>query len=239
MDTPSPVMTSASLSAVSPVTTANSSLMTASSPWMTQASSAAYDGLPASAIYSLQQIAAPNSEVHPSFAMPPQKLAVSILQAHGLKHLDNFTGNQPYCICKVVRDKTTGHRGSAKFETKRVTNGDLLNPFWGETHYLETWQPGESLQFIVSDEGCVGPKAAGRVMLPSELFFPQGYGGMLQVDGLPNTLLHVIVRPLGTSPPASPTNDNTETPAPLVDDAPQSARREKTLTVSKRSKQCC
>jgi len=244
---------------VSPMITSASPVMTAASPLMTPMasprSSIAYDGVPTSATDGLLQIeakplstvhpsfcmaplsAVPSlGAVHPSFGMPPQKLAVSILQAHGLQHTNNFMGSHPYCICEAVH--SDGHTGSTKIETKRVTEGDLLNPFWGETHYLESWYPGEALQFTVLDEGFVGSKIAGQVRLPSELFFPQGFGGMLQVAGLPNALLHVIVRPLGTSA-AALTNDTGDMSALLVQGAPQSGKREKRLKVNEKPRACC
>merc|ERR1712129_353047 len=46
----------------------------------------------------------------------PQKLAVSILQAHGLKHMDNFTGDAPYVTCEVQRIDGTGE--TTRVETK-------------------------------------------------------------------------------------------------------------------------
>eukprot|EP00419_Tripos_fusus_P010956 CAMPEP_0172662924 /NCGR_PEP_ID=MMETSP1074-20121228/5620_1 /TAXON_ID=2916 /ORGANISM="Ceratium fusus, Strain PA161109" /LENGTH=304 /DNA_ID=CAMNT_0013478865 /DNA_START=51 /DNA_END=965 /DNA_ORIENTATION=- len=149
----------------------------------------------------------------------PQRLAVSILQAHGLKHMNNFTGEKPYVTCEVKHldplAKTT------QVETKPVAEGDTLNPFWGETHDVEPWYEGESLEFTVYDEGLVASKTEGKVLLPSDLFFPQGFSGMVAISGLPHALLHVIVRPLGPSSDAS------------------SKKKKKKVKVSKKSKQCC
>merc|ERR1712086_60817 len=89
-----------------PVMTPGSPMMTAASPVMrapsflmterTEASSIAYSGVAGPTTDGLLQAAKPLSAVHPSFAMPPQRLAVSILQAHGMS---NFMGDHPYCTC--------------------------------------------------------------------------------------------------------------------------------------------
>jgi len=187
-------------------------------------------------MYSLPQIAKPTSAVHPSFGMPPQRLAVSILQAHGLHDMDISTSAHTYCKCEAVR--LDGHIRSTRVETERLTHEDMRNPFWGETRYLESWHPGESLQFTVLNEGFAGSKTVGTALLPSEMFFPQGFGGMVQVAGLRNALLHVIVRPLGMSAITS-TRNTTGTSVLLVEGAPQSGRGEGSLTVGKKSKKCC
>lgn len=146
----------------------------------------------------------------------PQRLAVSILQAHGLKHMNSFTGDNPYVTCEVKHlDPATD---ATRVETKSLSQGDTFNPFWGETHNLEPWFAGESLEFTIYDEGLVASKTEGKVVLPSDVFFPQGFSGMVAISGLPHALLHVIVRPLG----------------PLE----ASGETKKTLKVSKISK-CC
>jgi len=149
----------------------------------------------------------------------PQKLGISILQAHGLKHMNNFTGDNPYVTCEVKHLDPSAEM--TRVETKPVAEGDTLNPFWGETHDVEPWYEGESLEFTVYDEGLVASKTEGKVLLPSDLFFPQGFSGMVAISGLPHALLHVIVRPLGPSSDAS------------------SKKKKKKVKVSKKSKQCC
>merc|ERR1740123_1479471 len=68
------------------------------------------------------------------------KLAVSIVQAQGLKHLNHFTGDHPYVVCEV---KHAAHRErKTKVETKPVTVGDTTNPVWNETLELEPWHQG-------------------------------------------------------------------------------------------------
>merc|ERR550532_3199582 len=82
--------------------------------------------------------------------MGPQRLAVSILEAHGLQHLNYFTGDHPYVTCEIKQfDKAR----LTRIETKPVTEGDMQNPFWGETHYLDSWHRGEPLEFSIYDKG--------------------------------------------------------------------------------------
>jgi len=139
------------------------------------------------------------SEAQPStgtIVMGPQKLAVSILQAHGLQHMNHFTGDHPYVSCEV-RD-VDGH-ARTKVETKPVTEGDTANPFWGETLTVDPWNLGDSLEFSVYDKGLIGSKTEGKVVLPHDLFYPVGFSGMLRISGLSHALLHIIVRPMGPS----------------------------------------
>jgi len=162
----------------------------------------------------------------------PQRLAVSILQAHGLQHMNHFTGDHPYVTCEV---KHTGHfERKTMVETKPVTKGDVLNPFWGETHHLEPWHMGEALEFTVYDKGLVGSKTEGKIVLPSENFQAQGFSGMLQISGLPHALLHVIVRPMG------PSTVGTTAPITEVAEAVVSGKtKSKKLKKNKKSKGCC
>merc|ERR1719189_671494 len=131
-----------------------------------------------------------------SSVVGPQKLAVSILQAHGLQHMNHFTGDHPYVSCEVKGVDGYSH---TKVETKPATEGDTLNPFWGETLTIDPWHLGDNLEFTVYDKGLISSKTEGKVALPHELFYPAGFSGMLLVSGLPQALLHVIVRPMGPS----------------------------------------
>ena len=111
----------------------------------------------------------------------PQRLAVSILQAHGLKHMNNFTGDNPYVTCEVKHLDPAVE--TTRVQTKpAVAEGDILNPFWGETHNLESWCEGESLEFTVYDKGLIASKTEGKAVLPSDLFFPDGFRGMVAID---------------------------------------------------------
>jgi len=139
----------------------------------------------------------------------PQKLAVSILEAQGLQQMNHFTGDHPYVVCEICRK-------GVKVETKPVTEGDTMNPFWGETHTLDSYCPGDSLEFTVHDKGLLGAKTEGKVLVPAELILPHGFSGMLIISGLPQALLHVIIRPLGPS-----------------------TKEETPVTTVKKSKRCC
>jgi len=95
---------------------------------------------------------------------------------------------------------------------------------------MEPWCDGESLEFTVYDEGLIASKTEGKVVLPSDLFFPQGFRGMVAISGMPHALLHLIVRPLG---PLVASRETAEDP-----DA-SSKKKKKKMRVNKKSKQCC
>jgi len=156
----------------------------------------------------------------------PQRLGVSILQAHGLNHMNNFTGDNPYVTCEVKHLDPAAEM--TRVETEAVAEGDTSNPFWGETHTVEPWFAGESLEFTVYDKGLVASKTEGKAVLPPDLFFPQGFSGMIAISGLPHALLHVIVRPLG------PSGETAVDP-----DASSKKKKKKKLKVGKKSKGCC
>eukprot|EP00448_Togula_jolla_P014268 CAMPEP_0170585478 /NCGR_PEP_ID=MMETSP0224-20130122/9235_1 /TAXON_ID=285029 /ORGANISM="Togula jolla, Strain CCCM 725" /LENGTH=530 /DNA_ID=CAMNT_0010908965 /DNA_START=17 /DNA_END=1606 /DNA_ORIENTATION=+ len=127
-----------------------------------------------------------------------QKLQVSILQASGFGHL-NSSGNGLCCACETI-----GTAASSKKETKVVSSGP--NPVWNETFQLDLWQPGEPLEFTILDKGISGSKTEGKVSLPSHQFYPSGFEGNLQIEGLPGATLHVRIL-LGDAPgPTSPTS---------------------------------
>jgi len=150
------------------------------------------------------------------------KLGISILEAHGLQHMNHFTGDHPYVTCEI---KHFDQAKSTKIETKPVTEGDTQNPFWGETHYLDSWQQGEPLEFSIHDKGLIGSKTEGKAVLPSEMYSPQGFTGMLPISGLPHALLHVIVRVLDTD-------------ASAQEEGVKKSKKKK-LKKNKKSKGCC
>merc|ERR1711971_774448 len=106
--------------------------------------------------------------------------------AHGLKHMNNFTGNSPYVTCEVKHLDAAAE--TTRVKTNAVKEGDKLNPFWGETLNLEPWCEGESLEFTVYDKGLVASKTEGKAVLSPDLFFPQGFTGMIEISGLPHAL---------------------------------------------------
>jgi len=155
-------------------------------------------------------------------ATVPQKLGISILEAHGLQHMNHFTGDHPYVTCEI---KHFDEAKTTKIETKPVTEGDTQNPFWGETHYFDSWHHGEPLEFTIYDKGLIGSKTEGKAVLPSEIFSPQGFTGMLPISGSPHALLHVIVRVLGPD-------------APAQEEGVKKSKKKK-LKKNKKSKSCC
>jgi len=165
-------------------------------------------------------IVAPTEVKSAEAAGGPLRLAVSILQAHGLKHLNDYAGDQPCVTCEVKHFDSSAKE--TKVVTKTVTEGDTLNPFWGETLHLEPWLEGESLEFTVSDQGLTSSKTEGKVVLTPEVFFPNGFSGTLMVSGLPDALLDVIVRPLGLAASANP-----------------ESKESNKLNIGKKNKRCC
>jgi len=184
---------------------------------------------PAGSAYQSQAVTVPPTVQ----TAEPHQLAVSILEAHGLQHMNHFTGDHPYVTCEVKHIDSS--MATTKVETKPVTEGDSLNPFWGETHRLGPWYQGEPLEFTVYHKGLIGSKTEGKVVLPPELFYPHGFSGMLSISSLPHALLHVIIRPLGPMPVEGTTMESVES---VVADATK-LKKKKKLKVGKKSKSCC
>jgi len=128
------------------------------------------------------------------------KMLVHIVQAQGLKHMNSFTGDHPYCVCQVK--PAAGHGRATQVQTKPVTTGDTLNPFWDERFEVEPVHQGDALEFSVYDKGLIGSKTEGKAVLPSESFFPAGFNGMLPIAGLPGAMLQVAVQLLSGAPVA-------------------------------------
>jgi len=132
-----------------------------------------------------------------AYGAGPYKLAVSVMQAQNLKHMNHFTGDKPYVVCEVKHNSRHERRTMA--QTKEVTSGDTLNPQWNECLELEPWQPGENLEFTIYDKGLLGSRTQGKAELQGETFFPDGWTGPVPVENHPQTLLYVAVRVLGPS----------------------------------------
>ena len=72
----------------------------------------------------------PMTEAAPSGVDTPQKLGISILEARGLQHMNHFTGDHPYVQAEI---KHMGHHAKVtRAQTRPITQGDTLNPFWDE-----------------------------------------------------------------------------------------------------------
>eukprot|EP00927_Polykrikos_kofoidii_P084287 TRINITY_DN8839_c0_g1_i3.p1 TRINITY_DN8839_c0_g1~~TRINITY_DN8839_c0_g1_i3.p1 ORF type:complete len:1250 (+),score=240.71 TRINITY_DN8839_c0_g1_i3:677-4426(+) len=120
----------------------------------------------------------------------PLKLHVSIVRAVGLKRL-NFTGDKVWCSCYV----RSGEQDiSAKLQTNAIVN--TFDPEWNETSEMEPWSVGDPLEFVIEDQGSLGSKAEGSVMLPSDKFYPKGFDGELTINGLEHATLCVRVVPM-------------------------------------------
>merc|ERR1719468_356761 len=126
-----------------------------------------------------------------------QTLFVEVVRAMGLQHLNHFTGDHPYVQCEVKH--LNRHAKTTRATTTPVTVGDTLNPFWGERLELQPWQAGEDLEFTVYDKGLIGSKTEGKALLPSHMFYPNGFNGNLEISGLPGALLQIAVQPAGGS----------------------------------------
>jgi hypothetical protein len=119
-----------------------------------------------------------------------QRLQVTIIKATGLKHL-NLLGDAPWCLCKVLRGDTLAQPSCCKTAAVKGT----LEPVWDETHEI-LWKVGEAIEFTVYDKGLIGSKTEGKVVVPSDKFFPDGFEGSLSISGLPHALLYVRLKSL-------------------------------------------
>lgn len=114
-----------------------------------------------------------------------------LVRATGLKHMNHFVGDSIYCVCTVKH--ADGGARLARCETKPVSEN--LNPEWNETHELEPWRPGESLEFVVYDKGLLGSRVEGTTTLASSRFYPDGFDGTLELSGVAEAHLHVRIAP--------------------------------------------
>lgn len=127
----------------------------------------------------------------------PFTLQVSVVSATGLKHL-NFTGDATYCTCDVKR--LDAKRDPVHVKTKTV-RANPLSPSWDETHDIPNWYAGEGLEFTIYNEGVLGSKVEGKVVVPCDRFYPaaSGFEGDLPVSGLEAATLRVRIKVLGLS----------------------------------------
>jgi len=136
-------------------------------------------------------------------SVTPQSLRVTIIKATHLKHL-NFTGDAPWVKCEVKH--TDRREAPSMCKTRAIKNS--LDPEWHETHDLDHWHPGEAIEFTIYDEGVVGSKTEGRVTVPSDTFYPNGFDGSLPIAGIEEAALHIRIEPtvLVAPPPGSATS---------------------------------
>lgn len=112
----------------------------------------------------------------PGAAASARKLRVTVLRAKGLQHL-NWTGDNPYVICQVKHSDP--HAKATSFQTKQQ-NG--LDPVWNESHELDPWNAGETLEFTVYDQGSLTAKTEGKASLLSEQFYLLGFEGEIEIQ---------------------------------------------------------
>jgi hypothetical protein len=127
----------------------------------------------------------------------PELLEVSILHASNLHH-QNMVGDHWYVTCEIKRrngKRANPHAG--KITTNTIDKN--LEPVWNELHHLEGWVQGDDLEFTVCDKGLFGSKTQGKVTLPHENFYPNGWEGEVPLEdtyGAPGALLGVRVLPM-------------------------------------------
>jgi len=69
---------------------------------------------------------------------------------------------------------------------------------WNEAHVIEGYFPGDSLEFTVCDQGMMGHRSEGKVLIDHTHFYnEQGFEGDLPIDGLPHATLSVRIHCLG------------------------------------------
>merc|ERR1719433_1165763 len=129
--------------------------------------------------------------------------------------MKHFTGDRPSCFCEVQH--AGSHVHPTTVVTQPVTTGDTLNLVWDEVFEIDPWQEGEPLEFTIYDKGLIGAKTEGKVLLPAEAFFPNGFSGMLNISALPGAFLQVDVQILPTMAVETPMTDA----APSGVDTPQ------------------
>merc|ERR1712232_169594 len=124
-----------------------------------------------------------------------QKLRVSMIQ---LKNVDFSSDKLLYCVCSVHHTKKTAKPTACQTKTTAGSS----QPTWSgkdNTHEIDSWKPGESLEFIIFNKVKLGSQFLGKAVLPSERFFPNGFEGDVAVEceGMPQAMIHVRVLPAG------------------------------------------
>lgn len=121
----------------------------------------------------------------------PQRLCITIVKATGFN--SNIGGDFLWCACEVTRDDLGAK--TPRVETKAVPN--ISNPVWNETHDLEPWYSGESLDFLIYDydneELC--STLQGQITLGGHEFHQKGFEGEVPISGIECATLFVRVVP--------------------------------------------
>jgi hypothetical protein len=124
-----------------------------------------------------------------------QKLRVSMIQ---LKNAGFCSEKNLYVVCKVPHTQK-----SAKPTTcQTMTTTGSTTPSWqgkDNTHEIDSWKPGEPLEFNIFNQVKLGSQFVCRGALPSDRFWPNGFEGDVPVEceGKPQGMLHVCILPAG------------------------------------------
>ena len=122
--------------------------------------------------------------------VPHHNLSVEVVRATGLELMNHFIGHDPYVQVEVKHfDRARPIRAT----TNPVTTGDTMNPVWEERLDLWPWVPGEALEFTVRDKGLTDAQTEGKVHLPSDMFYPEGFNGKLDISDVPGAQLEVHI----------------------------------------------
>jgi len=79
----------------------------------------------------------------PPVSEPGSRLSITVISAEGLRAADWGGKSDPFCICQVVGKPET------QFKTAHISK--TLAPVWDETHEIDEYQQGDSLEFQVFD----------------------------------------------------------------------------------------
>eukprot|EP00927_Polykrikos_kofoidii_P003367 TRINITY_DN11333_c0_g1_i1.p1 TRINITY_DN11333_c0_g1~~TRINITY_DN11333_c0_g1_i1.p1 ORF type:complete len:969 (-),score=145.83 TRINITY_DN11333_c0_g1_i1:194-3058(-) len=120
----------------------------------------------------------------------PQRLRVKIVGAKHLRSL-NFLGDAPWCSCEVKHSSVKGKM--TKVETRSIPK--TTDPAWNETFDLEPWYIGDSLEFTVYDKGALVSRLEGKVVVPSDMFYPHGVETKMNIPGCADAILEFSVTP--------------------------------------------
>eukprot|EP00927_Polykrikos_kofoidii_P007191 TRINITY_DN12930_c0_g1_i1.p1 TRINITY_DN12930_c0_g1~~TRINITY_DN12930_c0_g1_i1.p1 ORF type:complete len:991 (-),score=134.82 TRINITY_DN12930_c0_g1_i1:123-3095(-) len=127
-----------------------------------------------------------------SVILPPvSKISITFVRCAGLTS-PNFATDAPWCQCTIVREDAEGSHPTCW--TRAIPNTSA--PEWNETHIIEPWRTDQSLEFSVHHLGVFGSRTQGRIIVPSSLFFPDGFCGELPIDGLNQSTLTVSIIPV-------------------------------------------
>lgn len=119
------------------------------------------------------------------------QLRIVINGAKGLRASDNS-----YCTCEIP-----GKRGT---QAQTPVAKKMERPAWNHEHQIAEYIPGESLSFVVMEKlgWPQSDQVIGKVVLPSQLFYPWGFEGSVQLNECrAGSQVHVGIKVLVTGTP--------------------------------------